>query len=385
MHATFRLTRVFLVTVFVEKTLDVVTMETCTTPYFHDMTGGYAASTSGQCFRVDVPYQWSNDFYGYCMRGSIYYDHHGEKSGYAMPYRDGLTLPNPVPSCTTESDVGTLRGSQTVLRGDVYPYNERCREEIPYSERPSCMRMYMAGNEVTNDTGSTTKATSSFTTHGVASVDSASVEWTDGSVEFDEADDILSCDESQLYDDISDDDSEDCVSDDGNGDDDDAIKKLLDFSKMINKDIQKYFGPKNDDDWCDIYEDKFTQVKSGTELYYKDILKVAQNGDNSTSGDDIIGQVNGSSMTLYVLGRVAVSQSQGRMNVSAGLGPLEELFTVTSQDTRLRKLSEESLTDATACFRSRNLPRSFWEEPRPKPAPSVGDIATESDETKNLL
>lgn len=117
-----------------------------------------------------------------------------------------------------------------------------------------------------------------------------------------------------------------------------VTNQLLTFIKMVDNDIQKYFGKNSEDaDSCEIYEEKW--AKSGRERYYYDLLRVAQGLEQ----DDVAKQrkketVQGSD-----------SGASGRRNKAVGLGPLSDLF---AQNTNSRST------------RKPDFPASFWTEPR---------------------
>lgn len=168
----------------------------------------------------------------------------------------------------------------------------------------------------------------------------SSPEWTEQCVEFDETEDIVS--DSELESMNMESESEwEGVEDASAGEDSDdvMITQLLEFSRAISKDIQKYFGRKNDDDWCDIYEDKFKSVKSGRELYYRDLLRVAQHGGKP---QDEVHDRKEHKLIMYVEDRRSKTPD-GKMVLNAGLGPLAELFEVMPKDCPETSICNEKL------------------------------------------
>uniref|UniRef100_H3AXQ2 Proline and glutamate rich with coiled coil 1 n=1 Tax=Latimeria chalumnae TaxID=7897 RepID=H3AXQ2_LATCH len=129
--------------------------------------------------------------------------------------------------------------------------------------------------------------------------------------------------------------------------------QLLRFAELINKDIQRYFGRKSkeeDPDSCNIYEDRFSSGKSGRELYYADLLRIARSGDNEEEE--------------------SICDKDGIQK----LGPLSELFeyglhrylkqrSFESRDGRKQKL-ERKYAHVIPMYK-RRLPPSFWKEPSP--------------------
>lgn len=141
----------------------------------------------------------------------------------------------------------------------------------------------------------------------------------------------------------------------------DVTKRLLGFAEMVNIDIQKYFGRKKDEDSCDVYEDKWIATKSGRELYYADLVKIAQ-GESVDSRKTSDGEDNKRKYT-------------GKMDTRMGLGPLNELFDyglrhyLTEQKQKSKKnvkrLKQQDIKklDEVVPMTKRKLPDSFWNEP----------------------
>ena len=136
---------------------------------------------------------------------------------------------------------------------------------------------------------------------------------------------------------------------------DDVTNQLLQFAEMVNGDIQKYFGrKKGEEDSCDIYEDKWTSRKSGRELYYADLLRVAQgdDGEDKRKPEDSKDSARANAETY-----------SGRMDISAGLGPLEELFERSVKETR-KSPSDVKARKCSGSLSNRTFPDSFWTEPK---------------------
>ncbi|XP_023567123.1 uncharacterized protein LOC111815765 [Octodon degus] len=142
-------------------------------------------------------------------------------------------------------------------------------------------------------------------------------------------------------------------------------QQLLRFSQLINGDIQRYFGPKDkgqDPDSCDIYADSQPASCSARELYYADLMRLAQ-GKSSEDKKAIDSGV----CSTWVLEGPACGSADG----VPPLGPLAELFDFglrqfpgpsTSVGRRLRlERKYGHITPMT----QRKLPPSFWKEPAP--------------------
>ncbi|ELT98461.1 hypothetical protein CAPTEDRAFT_205574 [Capitella teleta] len=135
--------------------------------------------------------------------------------------------------------------------------------------------------------------------------------------------------------------------------------KLLQFMDIVNGDIQKYFGTHggSEDSHRGMYDNQWEKGQSGKELYYAQLMRVAQGID--TDGDG------------------GTSKGSGVMNKKVGLGPLKELFEYGLKDywvdplsaRKLKKLkkfrsSSGSVEDCCAPLKKRSLPQSFWSEPK---------------------
>lgn len=172
-----------------------------------------------------------------------------------------------------------------------------------------------------------------------------------------------------------------------------VAEQLLEFAEAVNRDIQKYFGRKKGshepESLGTVYEDRFASGKSGRELYYADLLRVAQSGDAAepyTSGRGRRGVPDASSSP-----RMSTSSADSIDPVngcsSKGLGPLKELFDFalwgcvdearhhqgnsSEEEQRLQyphpphqDLSGKS--SRAIPWRKRSLPTSFFMEPGAK-------------------
>lgn len=157
----------------------------------------------------------------------------------------------------------------------------------------------------------------------------------------------------------------------------DMTKQLLDFAEMANADIKKFFGRRKDEeDYCDIYQNKWNITKSGRELYYADLMKIVHGEDkggsrksNSTS-PPLLDISNSNPQRGVVDNRNSFS---GKQDTKIGLGPLEDLFDyglrhflsdkkVRGKDTKRSKIDKQIMESITP-MQSRKLPSSFWQEP----------------------
>ncbi|XP_033105055.1 protein PERCC1-like [Anneissia japonica] len=146
-------------------------------------------------------------------------------------------------------------------------------------------------------------------------------------------------------------------------------QQLLNFVDIVNKDIQKYFGKRKYLD--DVNEDdkRRKNKKSGRELYYADLLRIAKNGDvNDLDEND---QKNDSPETLHIINWREKKQNNGRSSPSS-LGPLGELFKTSESKNdmvvRGQHLSKQfhklgSVADIALPWKKRKLPLSFFKEP----------------------
>ncbi|XP_077864117.1 protein PERCC1-like [Saccoglossus kowalevskii] len=150
-------------------------------------------------------------------------------------------------------------------------------------------------------------------------------------------------------------------------------QQLLSFAEMVNADIQKYFGPKKDaDDACNIYEDRFSSGKSGRELYYADLLKIAQNGDSLS--DELPPTRKDKKRSVVINTNFHELKDKG----SSGIGPLNELFEfavgkhirehrkfANSHHKKIKKIAkvEARKYEQVIPWQNRNLPKSFFKEP----------------------
>ena len=140
--------------------------------------------------------------------------------------------------------------------------------------------------------------------------------------------------------------------------DDSVTKQLIQFAELVNSDIQRYFGKnRGQEDSCDIYEDKWPKSKSGRELYYADLLKIAQGlDDDDDKQTGCHGDTNDN------------SEHTGRADVTSGLGPFQELFdhlqTGTTNDVENDSTSEVAQNQTKLPMHARKLPVSFFDEPK---------------------
>ncbi|XP_069066548.1 protein PERCC1 [Pleurodeles waltl] len=165
----------------------------------------------------------------------------------------------------------------------------------------------------------------------------------------------------------------------------DMTSQLLHFSDLISRDIQRYFGRKSkedDPDSCNIYEDYLSPAKSGREMYYADLVRIAQNGgcdDGPYSPLSPPVEIN------HQILKSICSQDGPRT-----LGPLAELFEVglrrytrqrvaQGQDNKRPRVARKY--EHLIPMHKRQLPLSFWKEPTPAPpcllntsAPDFSDL-----------
>ncbi|XP_033746710.1 protein PERCC1-like [Pecten maximus] len=142
----------------------------------------------------------------------------------------------------------------------------------------------------------------------------------------------------------------------------DVTQRLLSFAEMVNTDIQKYFGKKKDEDSCDIYEDKWVTTKSGRELYYADLLRIAQ-GENVDSKSSVSPKLESQGKQKFT----------GKMDAKIGLGPLNDLFEYGLRQflvegklkaKRLKRMKQDTKRmEEVMPMNQRKLPDSFWREP----------------------
>ncbi|XP_072335961.1 protein PERCC1 [Scyliorhinus torazame] len=148
----------------------------------------------------------------------------------------------------------------------------------------------------------------------------------------------------------------------------DSTLQLLRFTELINNDIQKYFGRKNKDDdpdACNIYEDRFSSGKSGRELYYADLIRIAQDGDQEEE-ESHVSFTPSREIDIQTLKLICDRESNRK------LGPLAELFeyglhkymkqTVLNRRDSKRQKLDRKYGNIIPMHR-RRLPLSFWREP----------------------
>uniref|UniRef100_UPI00398F16C5 protein PERCC1 n=1 Tax=Pristiophorus japonicus TaxID=55135 RepID=UPI00398F16C5 len=148
----------------------------------------------------------------------------------------------------------------------------------------------------------------------------------------------------------------------------DTTMQLLRFTELINNDIQKYFGRRNKDDdpdACNIYEDRFSSGKSGRELYYADLIRIAQDGDQEEE-ESHVPLTPPREIDIQALKLICDRESIKK------LGPLAELFEyglhkymkqtiLNRRDSRRQKLDRKYAN--VIPMHRRQLPLSFWREP----------------------
>ena len=173
---------------------------------------------------------------------------------------------------------------------------------------------------------------------------------------------------------FSDDDDGDLDQENNQSINNDVTEQLLRFAEMVNSDIQRFFGHNKDEDACDIYEDKWTSGKSGRELYYADLMKIAQGIDTDDPKSPGKGETHGNADNLSIKGHKSQAHT-GKMDKKIGLGPLEELFEIglktapdlkKTQNTKKVKRLQNNDTSKKAermPMSERKLPQSFWREP----------------------
>ncbi|XP_071493306.1 protein PERCC1-like [Diadema antillarum] len=171
-----------------------------------------------------------------------------------------------------------------------------------------------------------------------------------------------------------------------------AVDQLLQFAEMVNQDIQKYFGRKRVLDEPELIADCNKKVRlSGRELYYADLLRVAQQGD---SADPCQETPKPSRIIRYGGDEIGDHSPHlsPKENDGNGLGPLEELFEyaewASSYNNHVNQVEGYPLIncarsswtssaknfDALKCggkfsslpWRKRALPKSFFSEPCPE-------------------
>ena len=95
---------------------------------------------------------------------------------------------------------------------------------------------------------------------------------------------------------------------------------------MVNQDIQKFFGKRKVLDEPEVIADCKKKFRlSGRELYYADLLRVAQHGDSADSCQEVAEPTRVIRFGSSEESNDAESISP-KVIESGGLGPLEELF-----------------------------------------------------------
>ncbi|GFN74827.1 hypothetical protein PoB_000133300 [Plakobranchus ocellatus] len=187
-----------------------------------------------------------------------------------------------------------------------------------------------------------------------------------------------------------------------------VASQLLNFAEAVSLDIQRFFGrAKGEEDACDVYEDKWAATKSGRELYYADLIRIAQGGDTESStaakskravsvgstlkSPETTTSFSGSSVSPLSPSEVDALDTRtrfsGKRDLSLGMGALSDLFDFglpghTSQESR--NISHTAINPPMLCagpqhpvqqikvcggrvapkMRERSLPQSFWREPK---------------------
>ena len=202
------------------------------------------------------------------------------------------------------------------------------------------------------------------------------------------------------FDDSFDEEVDEIISDDDMEDDEDIqrmrmeaddTRELLSFTEMVNADIKKYFSRnKGDEDACDVYEEKWNSGKSGRELYYADLLRIAQGGEEGDEKPKRNSKKNQdkSKSSGNQADEKSTRSYSGKMNSSLGLGPLNDLFSVSFErnlsgqgstaylDRQTEELVARSSADPLPMSK-RTFPVSFWSEPKTKAVekPAVGNTS----------
>ena len=157
----------------------------------------------------------------------------------------------------------------------------------------------------------------------------------------------------------------------------DMTKQLLNFAETANADIKKFFGRRKDEeDCCDIYENKWNVTKSGRELYYADLMKIVHGEDkagsrkSSSTSPPLLDISNSNPKRDAVDNRNSYS---GKQDSKIGLGPLEELFDYglrhflsdkrTKWKEPKRPRMDNKKLESIPSMQSRKLPSSFWQQP----------------------
>ncbi|XP_022089413.1 uncharacterized protein LOC110978601 [Acanthaster planci] len=161
-----------------------------------------------------------------------------------------------------------------------------------------------------------------------------------------------------------------------------VAEQLLEFAEAVNRDIQKYFGRKKSahepESVGTLYEDRFASGKSGRELYYADLLRVAQNGDAAEPYTTGRSRRTDSSVSPRTSTSSASTENADVTNANysckKGLGPLKELFDFAiggcvdsvNNDRHGGQWQRQGSSQKclqTLPWRKRALPSSFFMEP----------------------
>lgn len=164
--------------------------------------------------------------------------------------------------------------------------------------------------------------------------------------------------------------------------------KLLAFASGVTNDLQSYFARnKNNDDFCEVFENKYKLIKSGRELYYADLLMVAQYGDGNGKGKTskekplasksakMVKQTATTHTITASNGRLTpcLLPHRGTLNSELGLGPYQELFDSVLREPLIVKDEFHSMSAHVefaphmmrynTSWSGRKFPPSFWDEP----------------------
>lgn len=162
----------------------------------------------------------------------------------------------------------------------------------------------------------------------------------------------------------------------------DVTSQLLEFASVVSADIKKFFGrTTNHDDACDVYKDKWMNTKSGRELYYADLVRIARGDDEpvrKTKKNTLSSLSSSSSSSLSsVQDTDKKYQFSGKRDASVGIGPFTELFEYGLQNflhknTKLHYHNPLLRSEISNCnnqrsrivpMHERNFPDSFWLQP----------------------
>ena len=124
-----------------------------------------------------------------------------------------------------------------------------------------------------------------------------------------------------------------------------VTNRLLSFIQTVNTDIKRVFGGIPAEEHLN-FEDARTKGKSGRQLYYEEMLRIARGTDEMDDDDSEGRDTHSESSSPTGQG---IQGCTGRFNPHAGLGPLEELFA--------------QVPKKHVPMTQRKLPNSFWAPP----------------------